>query len=262
MTEKKKKVAILGYTQTRVKAPYHDNDFEIWGINDLYQFGSPTDVQRWDRWFEIHTEAQIDNYQNLKLAANAGRTQAQLPSATQHYATMASWGKDVPVYMVKKFPQVPNSVVYPLNKILKEFGQYFVNPDHAKYFTNSISYMVALAIVEGFEEIHIYGVDMATSAVDNEYAKQRPSCEFWLGVAVGRGIKIHIPDESDLLKTKFMYGFEDDKKHAYETKLEQTVADLTARKDQAVNQKAQWHNHEMQYTGALQALKEMKMTWQ
>jgi hypothetical protein len=166
-------------------------------------------------------------------------------------AQYASW--DCPVYMFEKYNIVPNAVKFPYGKLIQEFGE---------YFNNTISWLIAFAMHEGFKEIHIYGVDMATNAVDSEYAKQRPSCEFWLGVAVGRGIKIEIPDASDLLKTRFMYGFDDDKKHVFEIKVENIMKDVTARKDQATQQKLQWANHELQYTGAQQALKELMMAWQ
>ena len=73
--------------------------------------------------------------------------------------------------MQKAWKEVPTSMVYPLDAMLKKFGD---------YFTNSISWMLALAIHEGFEEIHVYGVDMA---VDTEYHHQRPSCEYFLGLA-------------------------------------------------------------------------------
>lgn len=257
---KRKKVAILGFTGTRKMAPYHDPEFEVWGLNDLYRFKAPDDVQRWDRWFEIHTLKCIKEMAETMLAVNAGRE--ALPTAEEYFKALSSWGKNVPVYMIEKFKEVPNSVAYPLEEILNEFKPCFLREDRARYFTNSISYMIALAIYEGFEEIHIYGVDMATNAVDSEYAKQRPSCEFWLGVAVGRGIKIEIPDESDLLKARFMYGFEDDKKHAFELKIESIMKDVTERKDQAAQQRQQWANHELQYMGAQEALKELLMTWQ
>ena len=63
--------------------------------------------------------------------------------------------------------------------------------------------MIAMAIYEGFDVIHLYGVDMA---VGSEYEKQRPSCEFWMGVAKELGIKLYIPDQSDLLKCLCVYG--------------------------------------------------------
>jgi hypothetical protein len=42
-----------------------------------------------------------------------------------------------------------------------------------------------------------------------EYQHQRPSCEFMLGIAVGRGIQIYKPPGSDLLIADHLYGFSD-----------------------------------------------------
>ena len=50
--------------------------------------------------------------------------------------------------------------------------------------------MIALAIYEDFDIIHVYGVDMA---VCGEYEQQRPSCEFFCGIAKGKGIELYIP---------------------------------------------------------------------
>jgi hypothetical protein len=90
------------------------------------------------------------------------------------------------------------------------------------YFTNSISYLIALAIYElkGVEQgsiIGLWGVDMAQQGLQSgsvagwftsEYARQRPSVEYWLGIAEGLGIKIHVPDQSDILKTACIYGYQ------------------------------------------------------
>ena len=44
---------------------------------------------------------------------------------------------------------------------------------------------------------------------DTEYATQRPSCEFFLGICVGYGIPVQIDPVSDLLKTDFLYGYDE-----------------------------------------------------
>jgi len=164
----------------------------------------------------------------------------------------------VPVYMQKKFKSIPNSVRYPFDEIVKYFSPYFTDPVHARYFTNSISFMLALAIYEGFQEIAIYGVDLA---VTTEYSEQRPSCEFWIGVAVGRGIKVHIPLQSDLLKTRFIYGFEEKKQHAFEQKMNQVMADLEKKKAEMSQQLEQTKAMLNQYSGALQGCQEMMRCW-
>lgn len=238
-----KKVAIVGYTPTREQAPFENKDWEIWGMNDLYKL-----IPRYTRWFEFHGKHRTDFVHKTK----PGRSPWAEVEKTLSQMTC-------PVYLQEQVPGIPCSVKYPLDEILAEFGQYFVDPDHAKYFTNTVSYMLALAIYEKFDEIHVYGVDMATAS---EYGAQKPSCEFWLGVALGRGIKIHIPAESDLLKTRFMYGYERKKQDLFEAKIQEMIKNLENKKAQAVQRKRGFEAEEYQYLGALTAVKEMMQAWE
>ena len=68
-----------------------------------------------------------------------------------------------------------------------------------------MAWLVALAINEGFEAISLFGVDLLQ---DEEYSKQKPCIEFWLGVASGKGIKISIQESSNLLKPQKLYGID------------------------------------------------------
>jgi hypothetical protein len=101
----------------------------------------------------------------------------------------------IPVYMQKTHTDIPCSMEYPIDDVISELGD---------YFTNSISYMVALAIFLRYEEIYIHGVNMIH---DSEYGHQKPSCEYYLGIARGRGLKVILPPESDLLKATTRYGY-------------------------------------------------------
>ena len=68
---------------------------------------------------------------------------------------------------------------------------------------------------ERIGQIGLWGVDMAQHGVKqghagwftSEYARQRPSVEYWLGVAEGMGIDVTVPDESDILKCSVIYGY-------------------------------------------------------
>lgn len=206
---KKEKVAIVGYAPTsRGKAPFTDPEFEIWGVNELYLL-IPKDEEgapRLDVLFEIH------DYQWL--------TQKE---RNPNHLKWLQENQKIPVFMVSHYDDIPMSFPYPKDEIVAEFGT---------YFTNSISWMIALAVKVGFKEIHIYGVDMAT---DTEYGGQRPSVEFFLGVAYGRGVKIFIPPQCDLLKCLHLYGFEDDM-------TTQVALKIKARKEWLANQAAQ-HEH-------------------
>ena len=178
---KVKKVAIVGTAMTHKDAPYSDPSWEIWGLNDHWN-----NMPRATRWFEV-------NYEACKIAK----------VSHQPDMTRMDWLKKcpIPVYMEEKYPEVPMSVRFPYEDIFNYICD--MDPCGRDYLTNSVSYMIAMAIYEGFDEISLYGVDMA---VGSEYEKQRPSCEFFIGIAKGLGIKIYIPDRSDLLKTLVVYG--------------------------------------------------------
>lgn len=80
---------------------------------------------------------------------------------------------------------------YPLNEIVKAFG--------TDYFNSTVDYALALAIHEGWKQVDLYGVNMANMT---EYSHQKPGAEFWVGYAMGRGIKVNIHGKmSSLLKT-------------------------------------------------------------
>mgnify|MGYP001619905490 CR=1 FL=1 len=64
--------------------------------------------------------------------------------------------------------------------------------------------MIAYALMQGAEEIHIFGVNQAGA---HEYLEEKGGVEYWIGVAVGRGVKVTINGEhSQLLKHKGRYG--------------------------------------------------------
>ena len=227
-----KKVAIVGYTPTRVYAPYGDESWEIWGLNDLYRFKSKSDVQRWTRWFNMHQD----------------RPSAQ--SRTPYSSCLKEYAKwDCPVYLQEKHPDVPNSVRFPVEKAIEQFGG---------YFTNSISYMIAFAIMEGFKEIGIWGVDMAT---DSEYNHQRPSCEYFLGIAKGKGISIYVHPAADLLKARTLYGYETHKEEAYTHKIKNMVEKMSVDKFQAEQQAQNAQRTVWQYEGAISAFKQSEKVW-
>lgn len=189
-TAKRTKVAIVGFTPHRVEAPYDDQEWEIWALNALYAY---PDVTRVTRWFDLHPLDQIPE------------------ARIKQYAAMS-----VPVFLQDKDPRVPTSVKFPKEWVEAELG--------SKYFTNSIAWMQGLAIAEGFEAIHIYGVDMSQ---DTEYRYQRSCCEFWLGVAKGRGIESYVPQTSDLLHAINQYGYETDR--GLRAKLKERLADFDQR---------------------------------
>lgn len=235
----RRKIAILGYTWSLVDAPYDDPTWEKWAINDAFALTRPGNIDmpsivaagKVDAWYDLHTP---------KLVADK---QAWLQ--TQH---------PFPVYLLPGVAEqlgfeVPSARVFPRAEMVEEFGT---------YFTNTISWLIALAIsqlagVDG-AEIGVYGVDMA---VGSEFESQRPSCEYFIGLARGLGIPVHIPETSDLLKTAVLYG----ETHPMEAKLDQRIVELEQRRAH-VAQVVQDHQfmHE-RIEGALEDARHWRLIW-
>lgn len=246
--KKNEKCIILGFApDSRDQAPTNDDSFDVWPLNELY-------MERGDlaktatAWFQLHgTEPP------------AVRDPQQPRSLSQ---------LSCPVVMWKEHRDIPNSVEYPKDEILEEFDIYGEGmvPEAAHerdraYFNNTISWMIALAIHLEYKEIHIYGVNMAQDNIGNsEYGHQRPSCEFFLGIARGRGIKVHLPMVSDLLTAWTLYGYDDSNK--FMVKGEARCKELEGRLNGVKNQRAQAENQvriligqENQLQGALENMK-------
>lgn len=246
---KKDKVAFVGFAPTTLYlANDLDESWEVWGINELYQLGIPEvakqvgkalDNKKFTRWIEIHSRAK-----DKQGKAYCDDVNIETPQGKNHISNLNNM--PFPVYMraedIAKFNDVKNAVPFPYKEIVNFFGR--------KYFTNTISWMIGLAVYEAFQEcgidvskpcteaikgnqdklknfkwkkIAIYGVDMAVGwykrsngddALQNEYASQRPSCEWAIGIVdglkmAGVDVEIIIPSKSSLLKKFSLYGFED-----------------------------------------------------
>ena len=234
------KVAIIGFADSWPMAPYHNPDWEIWGLSQFYNLskGNPkVDLAKLAAegrllWFDPHSRYDLENDPNI-----VGRD-------PEHLKKLAGLG--CPVYMHQHWDDIPMSVEYPKQRVLDHFG---------RYFTNSISYMIALAILEGFREIGLYGVNMAQ---DGEHAFQRPSCEFFLGWARGLGIELHIPPQSDLLSTPYLYGYEDDKTSQTLAKIDQLISEHQQRMANEFGQRDAHDANGQQFNGAIQQLQVMK----
>lgn len=227
------KVAIVGFASHWAQTNFDDPELEIWALNEFYdvapeQLKKPLAEGR-VRWFEIH--GRESEYEGNPFFHSRNKS-------NEHAAKMA--GLVCPVYMQQHWDDVPLSIPYPKDAMISAFGD---------YFTNSISWMMALAISEGFKEIQIYGVDMAQNL---EYASQRPSCEYFMGIARACGIRLVLPPESDLGKASYLYGFEQPKVEAFRVKMLGRKKELTDRLNQVRGQMGQLQCMEQQLMGALE----------
>lgn len=105
---------------------------------------------------------------------------------------------EVPVVMQTVMEGVPNSEAFPQEAVDMVGG----------YLESSISYILAYAIHDGVEAIHIYGVG---APFDSHYVQQRSNLEYLIGFARARGVQVEVHEDSELLQSYWpagRYGFD------------------------------------------------------
>lgn len=111
--------------------------------------------------------------------------------------------------MQDHYEEIPNSVRYPYEEVKRMF--YHPVMGENVFVTNTITWMILCALYEGYTDISLYGVHMAHQT---EYGYQNASCSWALGIIQGyiiQGLpyKLYIVDESELLKARYEYGYDE-----------------------------------------------------
>jgi hypothetical protein len=168
-----RKIALIGSAQTVYHAPWFDPTWEIWAHATVHRF-----CQRVDRYFDLHPWQWI--------------TSKQVPGYVDWLKALQT-----PIYMQRQFADVPASVRFPRERVMAE---------HPRYFTSHAAWMIALALSEGVTHLGFFGIHYA---MDEEHRKQRAGCEFWMGVAHGKGVQLVVPEGAPLLREPgWLYGYE------------------------------------------------------
>ncbi len=198
----KRKIAIVGTARSSCNdAPFDDKSWEIWTL------GAGVEAPRIDKLFEIHTQHVLEE---------AHSWNGLLPN-------LKKYGKDVMLGHAN--PLLPDATPFPKDDLVKKYGS---------YFTSSIAWMIAYAIEQEPEAIGLWGIDMMG---EEEYGNQRPCCEYLLGIARGKNIILTLADESPLLRSERLYGFEHTALSAglntMRRELEQAIAGMTSNEQKA-----------------------------
>lgn len=233
---------------------YVPGDWDLWGCSP----GCWAVVPRATRWFELH------------------RWENDVPWFSPAYRQFLRDFKG-PVYTGGRVEEIPNHVVYPIDRMEEKFSSYFM--------TSSLALMLALAIdtieqIRGARGAHdasklpagvkaeeldktdeddvigLWGVDMA--AMD-EYAYQRPGCQFFVLEAMRRGIGVYLPPESDLMRPQPVYGISE-WDHNY-IKLTSRARELSAAMQTKQAQLEEAKNSVVGIQGELSALNAFVSTW-
>ncbi len=167
-----KKVMILGMHNTWKEAPT-DFDGDVWAMNTSWMIDGFLERLKITHWWEMHT---------LET-----RSEAHLDWLVNHC--------HYPVFMQYRQANIEYSIEYPLEEVLNRYRRYYLC---------TMAFQLSYAILQGYEEIHMYGFNMMFT----DDLIQKWSMEYWLGFAEGKGIEVFIPDGCDLLYSPKLYGYE------------------------------------------------------
>lgn len=186
-----KSVAIVGFYGPTLPHLKNSKAEEVWGANHSYMVMGPKgDMPRCTRLFEIHKEEWF--------------RRKELP-VYEEYWNWLRQEHPFDIYLQTAIPEIPSGVVYPFDEVCADIFPHLLRrhadgsetPD--KFLTSSASFMLALAIHEGYERIEIYGIGMETST---EYGYQLPGFTYLTGLANGRGIDVVNMEESPVCKAE------------------------------------------------------------
>jgi hypothetical protein len=237
-----KKIALLGSAPSSVQlAPFDDPTWNIWACSP----GARPHARRVDAWFEIHL------------------WEPHQPWFHRDYVDfMASL--PCPVYMLEHVPAIPNSTPFPKDAVLGYVYGEIKGADgiarparfNPNDFGSSLSWMLALAIMQQPDEIGLWGVDMAAG---EEYGPQKDGCLALIHVARSIGIKVTVPPESDLLRPVPLYGFRE--QDPMFIKLSKRIEELQGRLNAAEAKYQEGDRERWYFKGALEDALYTRQTW-
>ena len=172
----RKRVLIYGAGLGRNEAPLDDPAWECWALNVI----PPLDRHgciRADRWFDIH--------QKCAQSADDLRWIAACP---------------VPIYVPDDLMnESQNAVRYPIDRVRRDVAD---GP-----FACTFSYQLALALLEGFTDIGLYGVELAYGTM-RERTVEYASLSWWMGFAEAKGVTFYLPARSRMGRHRCLYGLQ------------------------------------------------------
>lgn len=147
-------------------------DSEIWALPWDAEYAS-----RATKLFEMHDRGLLEHPDSLRPKT--------------YFDDLAQF--EQPVYMHRHWPDIPASVAFPLSELEKTVFAGFPRArwsDQKDWYNSSPAYMMALAIHEN-KDFGLFGIDVLD---ESEFSYESPCLEYLIGLAVGRGLTVTIPE--------------------------------------------------------------------
>lgn len=184
-----KRVAIVGHASPSCyNVPWTDDSWEIWLLNEHPFLDPKIPDGKFTRMYEIHRPEEIQKLSKERQAYISG-----FYNRAEEIVTHPKYTN-----------YLANQIVYDFDRFFEAFPS--PREDEDKTGSSQIMYMIGDAIIEGYDEITMYGM---SASCDNEYAFETQGLVWILGIAQGRGIKVVIDGDSELMRTLWLYAVED-----------------------------------------------------
>lgn len=200
----KDRCAIVGTAQTWRETPWDDPGMDILTLNDAYCMG----LTRIDVQFELHP---LNSFVFRPLKGGTARlTPNDLPPGKYmrpegYLQWLQKQSQSIPVLLQDAPPaDWPRAEQFPREHICETFRDVlYVDPTWpTAYVSSGPSWMLLYALDQGYSEIHIYGIHLAT---EKEYRDQQANFECLIGYAIAKGVKVVLPPGTPICKSTTEY---------------------------------------------------------
>lgn len=216
--KRKKTLVIMGTHPNGFKTfDWSRTDCDIWMFNEAptaKKASGELIYPRTNAVFQIHHEAIWKNPINR--------------NDKNHYLWLSS-GKTPTVYMQEKYPEVPKSIKYPIEKVISLTNNIRMVIDgkekEFKYFSSSPDFALALVASmwrcgKKYKRVEVHGIELE---LESEYQYQRTGFGFWIGYLAALGIEVFLFNK---IFNSPMYGYEGDVVISAD-QIQKRIADLT-----------------------------------
>lgn len=158
---------------------------ELWGVGRCNTFYWHQTLLDWDRWFDLHPVERTPHHKGIKVM----RADA--------WAWYCKQDTSRPIYLLEPHADCPASVAFPRKRVQTTL--------QTTRFTSSAEFLIALAMIEGFQRIVLNGIGTRT---EPDYQFAHKGILYWIGRAEGAGIEVVIDQPSVFAEPEKVYGYE------------------------------------------------------
>jgi len=184
-----KTLAILGGPQSarKVMEAHEPGDIDVWWLNKMHE------LSWWDE-IEPYITMYWDIHPFFRMERRRERGHIDWLTMDPALSDIAVLQRDYPIMMRRKYKRVPGSIGYPIRAVAEQVKLAPVNT----LFGCTHSMMLGYAILQGYERIECYGVNLMNPV---ETYLEKPSWALWYGVALSKGIEVDLTHSPYMMPT-------------------------------------------------------------